>query len=75
MSAAIDYNHLHHGGNTDTVRILLEHGADINAKDEDGELHTISQYLFIHLSVYIYLCVYNSYKCTLNNKICIINSI
>ena len=70
MSAAINYE-----GNTDTVRILLEHGADINAKDEDGELHTISQHLFIHLSVYIYHCVYKSYKCTVNNKICIINSI
>ena len=25
-------------GNTDTVRILLEHGADVNAKDVYGKL-------------------------------------
>ena len=27
-------------GNTETVKILLEHGADINTKDNDGKLHT-----------------------------------
>ena len=26
--------------NLDTVRILLEHGADVNTKDKDGKLHT-----------------------------------
>ena len=26
-------------GNTDTVRILLEHGADINTKDNSGKLN------------------------------------
>ena len=34
-------------GNTDTVRILLEHGADVNAKDVYGKLHILSQYLYI----------------------------
>ena len=33
-------------GNTDTVRILLEHGAGINTKDNDGKLHKF-------ISVYI----------------------
>ena len=28
-------------GNTDTVRILLEHGADVKAKDASGKLLTI----------------------------------
>ena len=27
-------------GKTDAMRILLEHGADVNAKDEQGKLHT-----------------------------------
>ena len=35
-------------GNTDTVRIILEHGADVNAKDVYGKLHILSQYLYIH---------------------------
>ena len=28
-------------GTTDTVRVLLEHGADVNSKDENGKLCTI----------------------------------
>ena len=28
-------------GFIDVVRILLEHGADVNTKDEIGELHSI----------------------------------
>ena len=27
-------------GNTETVKILLEHGADINTKNQEGKLHT-----------------------------------
>ena len=42
-------------GNIDTVRIILEHGADINAKNEHGKLHTITL-LFLYL--YLYMCVY-----------------
>ena len=45
-------------GTPDTVRILLEHGADINTKDKSGKLNTN-----------IYLCVYNSHNHTQNNKI------
>ncbi len=33
-------------GTPDTVRILLEHGADVHTKDKDGKLHTF-------ISVYI----------------------
>ena len=28
-------------GYTDIVRILLEHGADINTKDKNGKLHKL----------------------------------
>ena len=28
-------------GNTETVRILLEYGADVNHKDDGGKLHNI----------------------------------
>ena len=60
-------------GYTKSVRILLEHGADVNSKDESGELYTIivtiSIYPPIYISVNIDLCVFNSYKCNLNNKI------
>ena len=41
--------------NLDTVRILLEHGADVNTKDKSGKLHTLSQYLSNHPSIYIYV--------------------
>ena len=61
-------------GCTDIVRILLEHGADINTKSDLGELHTItlSQYLPLHPSIYIqlfiYICVYlNSYNYCCNS--------
>ena len=42
---------------TDLVRILLEHGADVNAKDEEGKLHTIiiTIYPSIYISGHIYL--------------------
>ena len=46
-------------GNIATVRILLEHGADINTKNEHGKFHssivTISIYPSICISIYIYL--------------------
>ena len=49
-------------GITDTVGILLEHGADINAKDEQGKLHTIIvkihtyiETISIHTSINIHL--------------------
>ena len=49
-------------GYIESVRILLEHGADVNSKDESGKLYTIivtiSIYSFIHLYLFIYICVY-----------------
>ena len=48
-------------GRTETVKILLEHGAAVNTKDKDGKLHTIIVTISIHLSVYIFICVYSSY--------------
>ena len=33
-------------GNTETVKILLEHGAEVNSKDKDGQLQNIIKYLF-----------------------------
>ena len=47
-------------GNPDKVRILLEHGAEVNTKDKDGKLYTIIVTISIHLSVYIFICVYSS---------------
>ena len=35
-------------GNTDTVKILLEHGADVNNKDKDGQLDN-----FLKLNIYV----------------------
>ena len=40
-------------GTPDSVRILLEHGADINTKDKSGKLHTIIVLLSIYLSINI----------------------
>ena len=37
-------------GNTDTVRILLEHGADINTKDNNGKLHKFISVYIIHIN-------------------------
>ena len=37
---------------TEIVKILLEHGADVNTKDKDGKLHTIIVTIFIYPSVY-----------------------
>ena len=53
-------------GSTDKVRILLEHGADVNTKSSRGELHftvTIILTISIHPSIYLYtfICVYNFY--------------
>ncbi len=28
--------------NTETVKILLEYGADVNTKNQEGKLHTIT---------------------------------
>ena len=36
-----------------TVKILLEHGADVNTKDDYGKLQTIIVTLFIYQSIYI----------------------
>ena len=36
-----------------TMKILLEHGADVNAKDENGELHTIIFTIFIYSSIHL----------------------
>ena len=45
--------------NIDTVRILIEHGANVHAKDSQGELYTIiltiTIYQFIDIYVYIHL--------------------
>ena len=32
-------------GNTDTLRIILEYGADVNTQDVYGKLHILSGYL------------------------------
>ena len=46
-------------GITDTVRILLEHGADVNTEDKSGMLYTIIKnhchnvYSSIHLYTFI----------------------
>ena len=45
--------------NTDTIEILLEHGADVNAKDEQGKLHTI----IVTMSIYPSICIH-SFLCT-----------
>ena len=37
--------------NTDAMRILLEHGADVNAKDNQGKLHAIIVTISIYPSV------------------------
>ena len=60
-----------------TVKILLEHGADVNAKDEQGKLHTIIVTISIHPSIYLdtFICDYNSYNSILNNKLYIIDPI
>ena len=47
------------------LKILLEHGADVNAKDESGKLHTV----IVTISKYIYLCVSKDQKCTFNTEI------
>ena len=47
-------------GTPDTVRILLEHGADINAKDKSGKLHTIN----VTISIYLYIYFLNIYSNT-----------
>ena len=38
--------------NKDKVRILLEHGADVNAQDNQGKLHAII--VTMYLSIYLY---------------------
>ena len=40
-------------GYTKSVRILLEHGADVNSKDESGELYTIIVTISIYPPIYI----------------------
>ena len=41
-------------GSTKTVRILLEHGADVNSKDENGELNTIIFTISIYPSIHLF---------------------
>ena len=41
-------------GNTDAVGILLEHGANVNAKNEQGKLHTI----IVPMSIYPSICIH-----------------
>ena len=45
-------------GFSSTVKILLEHGADTNAKDEQGKLHAIIFTISIHPSIYLYSFIY-----------------
>ena len=45
-------------GHTDTVRILLEHGADVNTKNIHGELHTIIVTISIYPSILLYTFIY-----------------
>ena len=40
-------------GNTDTVKILLEHGADVNTKDNSGQLFYNICILLTFLLLYI----------------------
>ena len=37
--------------NTDTIGILLEHGSNVNAKDEQAKIHTV----IVTLSIYPYI--------------------
>ena len=41
--------------NKDKVRFLLEHGADVNAQDNQGKLHAtiVTMYLSIYLYTFI----------------------
>ena len=52
-------NSLMYAANTDIVRILLEHGADINAKDKQGKLHTIivTMSIYPYISIHLFLCI------------------
>ena len=48
--------------NTDIVRILLEHEADVNTKDNNGLLHNIIT-LYLNIvslpySIYLPFCIY-----------------
>ncbi len=43
-------------GTTDIARILLEHGADINAKNKYGKLQTI----IVKMSIYPSICINSS---------------
>ena len=44
-------------GNTEAVGILLEHGSNVNAKDEQGKLHTIIVTMSIYRSICIHLFI------------------
>ena len=47
-------------GSGQAVRILLEHGADVHAKNDHGELYTmiVCTIIFTYPSINIYICVY-----------------
>ena len=47
-------------GSTKTVRILLEHGADVNSKDENGEFTIFLFSIYDYLYTYVYIRNYPS---------------
>ena len=55
-------------GNPDTVKILLEHGADVKTKNKYGKLHTIIVTISVHpticmhlsMCIYVYMSIYPS---------------
>ena len=46
-------------GKTDAVGILLEHGANVNAKNEQGKLHTINVKMSIYpfFLIHLFMCI------------------
>ena len=42
---------------TDTVRILSDHGADLNAKDNNGKLINIIVTIYLSISIYLSMCL------------------
>ena len=60
-------------GETETVKILLEHGADINTKDDTGQIHILLDYIPIYVSIIkLKKCfsnkLFNSYLTLLNRS-------
>ena len=44
--------------NKDKVRFLLEHGADVNAQDNQGKLHAIIVTMYLSIYLYTFIPVY-----------------